>query len=257
MDDAGDGCGQAVALEGLVAAQHFIEDETEGKNVGASVVGLLEQDFGSHVGGSAAGGGHGLHAFCGVVGIAVPGAAGYAEVENLHAVARGEHDVFGFDVAVNDAFFVGGLQSVAALSGDGEKFVGGDGPFEAMAEGFAFDELHHDPEFTGVFDDVVDGTDVWVIERGGTLGFFEQALAICFSGIRVRGHALDGHKALERGVFRAVNLSHAAGAEAPGNYEAAYGGAGEGIRGRVGRNIRRGRLDQICHRRSTRRISEF
>jgi len=121
VDDAGDGGGEAVGFKRLLAAQHFVEDETERKNVGASVVGTLQEDFGGHVGGSASGGGHGLHALGGVIGIAVPGAAGDAEIENLHPIAGGEHDVFGLDVAVDDAFFVGGLQAFATLGGDGKN----------------------------------------------------------------------------------------------------------------------------------------
>jgi hypothetical protein len=95
-----------------------------------------------------------------------------------------------------------------------------------------------------------------MIEGGGTLGFLEQALAVGFGGVGIGGHALDGDKALERGVFRAVDLSHAAGAEAFGDYEAAYGGAGEGI-GRVSGNGRRRRLDLICHGRSACRVLQF
>src|SRR5580658_9668553 len=124
MDDAGNGGGETIGFKGLLAAEHFVENEAERENVGTPVVGSLQQDFGSHVGGRAAACGHGLHALGGVGGITVPGAAGDAEVENLHPVAGGNHDVIGLDVAVDDAFFVGGLQTFAALGGDGKKFVG-------------------------------------------------------------------------------------------------------------------------------------
>ena len=65
------------------------------------------------------------------------------------------------------------------------------------------------------------------------------------------GHALDGDKALERGVFGAVDLSHASGAETPGDDEAADGGARRGHPQRSSfRSGHRGRLDLICHGRS-------
>jgi hypothetical protein len=194
VDDAGDGGGEAVALERLIAAEHFVEDEADGEKIGASVVGLLQKDFRGHVGGSAAAGGHGLHALGGFVGIAAPGAAGDAEVENLHPVAGGEHDVLGLDVAVDDAFFVSGLQAFATLRGDGEKFFGGNGLREAMAQGLALDVLHHEPEFAGVLDHVVDRADVGVVEGGGALGFLEQAFAVGVGGVGVGSHALDGDK---------------------------------------------------------------
>ena len=43
MNDTGDGGGEAVAVERLLAAEHFIEDQAEGENIGAAVVGLLQQ----------------------------------------------------------------------------------------------------------------------------------------------------------------------------------------------------------------------
>src|SRR5208282_7204 len=125
VNDSGDGGGQAFAAERLIATEHFVEDQAKGEEIGASVVGLLQQDLRSHVGGSAAGGGHGLQTLGGFVGIAAPGTAGDAEVENLYPIAGGDHDVLGLDVAVDDAFLVSGLQAFAALSSNGEKFLGG------------------------------------------------------------------------------------------------------------------------------------
>jgi hypothetical protein len=108
---------------------------------------------------------------------------------------------------------------------------------EAMAEGLAFDVLHHDPEFAGVLDDVVDGAHVRVIEGGGALGFLEQAFAVSVSGVGVRGHALDGDMALQRGVFRAVDLSHAASAETLGDGEASDSGARQSVLSGVRRRL--------------------
>ena len=105
-----------------------------------------------------------------------------------------------------------------------------------------------------MLDYVKDGAEVGVVESGGALGFLEQAFAVGFSGPGVRRHALDGDKALQRGVFCAVNLSHAPRAQALGDHKAADSGAGEGIRSRVDTSSRRARLDLICHGRGARRI---
>ena len=88
---------------------------------------------------------------------------------------------------MDDAFFVCGLQAFATLGSDGEEFLGGDGLVQAMAQGFAFDVLHDYPEFSGVFDDVVDGADIGMVQGGGALGFFEQAFAVGFRGFGLRG----------------------------------------------------------------------
>ena len=60
-------------------------------------------------------------------------------------------------VAVDDAFFMRGLQAFAALSGEGEEFFSGNRSFQAMAQGFAFDVLHYQPEFASMLDHVEHG----------------------------------------------------------------------------------------------------
>jgi hypothetical protein len=124
MDDSGNRCGKTSGLKGLRAAKHLVKNQAQGEKIGASIVGLLKKYLGRHVRRCAAAGGHGLHTLRGVVRVGAPGASSYAEVENLHPVARGQHDVFGLDIAVNDAFFVGGLQAFTALRGNREKFLG-------------------------------------------------------------------------------------------------------------------------------------
>ena len=44
--------------------------------------------------------------------------AGEAEVENFYAALAGDHDVFGLEVAVDDAGGVGSGESVGKLSGE-------------------------------------------------------------------------------------------------------------------------------------------
>ena len=90
--------------------------------------------------------------------------------------------------------------------------VCGDGPGETGAQGFALDVLHDEVDFARVGEDVVDGGDAGVVERGGALAFVQEALAVGFGGGALG--ALDGDEAAKGGVARAVDLAHAAGAEA-------------------------------------------
>ena len=45
------------------------------------------------------------------------------------------------------------------------------------------------------------------------MSFFEQAFAVGGGGVGLGSHALDGDMALQRGIFGAVDLAHAAGTE--------------------------------------------
>jgi len=80
-----------------------------------------------------------------------------------------------------------------------------------------------------VLEDVIDTANVGMVQSGGALGFFEQAFAVGSGGVGLGRHALDGDKALSVVSSAPVNLSHAAGAEPPGDGKATDGGAGESI----------------------------
>ena len=70
---------------------------------------------------------------------------GEAEVGDFDLAGAGEEDIFGFDVAVDDAAVVGVLEGVADLGDDGEGVIGGGGGgVEELAEGEAVDEFHEE-----------------------------------------------------------------------------------------------------------------
>src|SRR5580700_11497831 len=102
-----------------------------------------------------------------------------------------------------------------------------------------------------MLDHIVDCSNVGVVQRRGALRFLEQAFAVRNRGTGIGRHALDGDKALQRRVFRAVDLPHTAGAEALGDDEATDGGASQRIRRSIRRRGWRGRLDLLCHGRSS------
>ena len=86
---------------------------------------------------------------------------------------------------------------------------------------------------------------MWLREKA--LGFFEQTLAIGVVVAGSRRHALDRDESLESGIFRTVDLPHAAGTETARDYESTDRGAGQRIRDRVRLSCRWGRLYQIIH----------
>ena len=123
--------GGGVAAKGQRAGGHLVEHDAEGEQVGAGVEFLAARLLGRHVGDGAqwrAGAGEVL-----VVdgseaerdrlraGGDARGDLGEAEVENLGVAARGDEDVGGLDVAVDDALGVGGVEGVGDFDGQREQ----------------------------------------------------------------------------------------------------------------------------------------
>ena len=129
QDGIEDGSGR-VALERKTASSHFVEDDAEGEEVSAGVEFLAKGLFGRHVGDSAEGGA-GAGEMSGVGSerslVAISGGRfcggkfGEAEIEDFGVAASGDEDVGGLDVAVDDAFGVGGIESFGDLNGSVEE----------------------------------------------------------------------------------------------------------------------------------------
>src|SRR5580700_2969528 len=97
------------------------------------------------------------------------GKLGEAEVENLYRAALGDEDVGRFDVAVDDAFGMSGVEGVGELDADVEQAIERKrtaGQF--LAEALALQQLHRNKGLASVVFDRVDGADVGMIQgRGG------------------------------------------------------------------------------------------
>ena len=122
----------------------------------------------------------------------------------------GEHNVGRFDVAMNDAFAVGVIQSLRYLLKDDGKgrtiensrlmFAGGgDGIFE----GWTVDELHDDVGGGGTVYDVVDHDDTGMRKSTGEASFAQNAFVhtIAFRRWEVAdGDSFDGDRTANGGV---------------------------------------------------------
>ena len=116
--------------------------------------------------------------------------AGEAEVEDLGSAVFGEHDVFGLEVAVDDAGGVGGGEAIGDLGGDLDQPADGNGlAFQQRTERFAFEEFTDDVLLPGFDAEVVDGDDVRVVEGGDGAGLALEAAAEvggCTARLRAR-----------------------------------------------------------------------
>ena len=84
------------------------------------------------------------------------------------ATARAlKHDVRRFEIAVHDAFGVGGFQRFANLQRDRERLMETERPTrDAMGQGLALHQLEHQEDRVAGFLEVVNRPDAWMVQRG-------------------------------------------------------------------------------------------
>ncbi|MEZ4300478.1 MAG: hypothetical protein R3B70_36370 [Polyangiaceae bacterium] len=216
-------CG-LVGGEGGAAGEHLEGGDPEGVLIGAVAHGLAHGLLGGHVlRGSEDGacGGEGGAAF------AEHGRAdlGDAEVDDLDGVALGERvvddDVFGLEIAVDDALFVGAGEGGGDLAEDGDGALGREpsgGDVEHGAEGDAVDVLHHEVEIAvGGAAEVAGLGDVGVAEVGGGDGLALEAGDDLLARALAGGEELEGDLLAQGLVHRLVDGAHAALAELADN----------------------------------------
>jgi len=215
--------------EGVFSRGHFVENNAEGELIGAEVDGAAGGLLGRHITeGTQENAGFSLGDGRRIVEIALAARGGFcqAEVEDFDGVGR-NHDVFGFQIAVNDTEFVGLGEALGDLNGDGNDFANGKRPgIEEFAKGSPFEELEHQEIDAVVVADVVESANIRMRDLGDGASLVFEALAM----FGVAGESLrenfEGHRAAETDVASAVDFSHAAGSERREDFVRAKPGTG-------------------------------
>jgi hypothetical protein len=151
---------------------------------------------------------------------------GESEVEDLGGAVRRDLEVRGLEIAMDDALALGGLEPLGDLEKERErlgdrKSAAGD----AIGERLAFDQLHRQKADSVVGLGAVERGDVLMVERRQNARLALEA-GEPFGVVRdVVGEDLDRDLAAEPGVARAIDLTHAAGAETAGDLEVPQAGA--------------------------------
>ena len=102
---------------------------------------------------------------------------GKAKVEEFDVTTTGDKYVGGFQVAMNDSFFVGKLQGIANLSAEAENRLDAHRARpDGLGERLPFDQLHGDEGDAVGFAGVIHGADVGVIEAGGGASLSAKAI---------------------------------------------------------------------------------
>ena len=174
----GDDGGGGVALEGRTTGDELVEHGAEGVEVCLRGDLLAERLLRGHV---AVGADH--HAVAGEAGLA--DGDGESEVADLGGAVRGEPDVAGLEVAVDDALSVSELQASGGGDGDVQGLLEGERAGGVLEEAFDVTAAHQLLDEVGllrsvggdVFADVVDGDDVGVGEASHGAGLAHDAFA--------------------------------------------------------------------------------
>src|SRR5450432_708709 len=140
------------------------------------------------------------------------GLQGYAEVGDLYAAARGDHEVAGLDVTMDDTAVMRGSQAQRRLVDNLGRLFGLELAlaFEQRTQRFAVDELHDEEGLAGVVANEVYLYNMRIIERGHAARFAQEAfLYALVVGQRIGQH-LDRDVAVQRRLVAFVDHAHAA-----------------------------------------------
>ena len=137
-----------------------------------------------------------------------------AEVHDFDLALFVQHQIGGFDVAVNDATAVSRLQALGGLSGDVDYLV----EFERaiadfVLDGAARDEGHSEEGLSLGLVDFIDGANVGMVECRRGLGFAKEAFLGFGVFNDVGAEKLQRDRTLKLGVEGFVDHAHAALAE--------------------------------------------
>ncbi len=127
----------------------------------------------------------------------VVGGAGQAEIGDLHAARGFDHDVGGFDVAVDQSQGMGGGKTLGDLSPQTENFLDFKRPhaIDSLLQRLPVDKFH-DKKWNRPVINGVDVDDIVVSNRRRSPGFPDKPFSGRGRERESRQHHLDGHHAM-------------------------------------------------------------
>ena len=148
---------------------------------------------------------------------------GKPEVEHFHDALGRDLDVGRLEIAVNDAFLVGGLKRLRDLPRDRQRLSGGHRPAShAIGQRLSFYQLQHQRAHSRrsgtwrrvAFFEAVDRADVGMIQRASIRASRSKRVSRSGSAGKTPEH-LDGDVAPELRIAGTIHLAHPPGADHP------------------------------------------
>src|SRR5882672_7437266 len=115
---------------------------------------------------------------------------------------------------MNDALGMSGVERIGNLNANFQDVVQFYGSIsDHVLQGCAVEKLHHDEGLAVLLVNLVNGADVGMVQRGGSLGFALEAAECLRIFGNVVGQELEGNEAAELQVLSLVDHTHASAAE--------------------------------------------
>ena len=218
LQDRAHRVGGGFAMKRPLAGKHFVEDCSEGENVGARINRHAAHLLRGHVARRPQ-----YHARFRVVGCRRKrsmftgvglGQFGQAEIQNLEAPVFREEQIFRLEVAMDDSFFVGCSKSTRDLQSVVQRLAHRNRPAaQALAQSFALKQFRNCVRRSFAYADVEYRQNVGMIQGRGGEGLLLKAMqpvGIDRNGLR---QDLDGHFPFKPRVTGTINLTHTARAQ--------------------------------------------
>src|SRR5271167_1388838 len=115
---------------------------------------------------------------------------------------------------MDDVVLVRRIECLSDLDGNVEQLVSLERlVLDHVVERLPLEQLHDDHPIFVMLLDVVDGANIWMVQRRSRARFLQKALQRALCLVELRRKKLDGDVASQQGVLRFVNHTHAAAAQ--------------------------------------------
>jgi hypothetical protein len=133
------------------------------------------------------------------------------EIQKFDAATAGYKNVRRFDVAMDNASFVGSFKAIGNLQSQvEERFQRQRSSTHPGLQCLAFQKFHGDEGLAILLADVVNRANVWVVQRGRGLGLLLKAGQSLRVAGQFVGQKLHGYETMQTRVFSFVDDTHPA-----------------------------------------------